>query len=479
MYWEAVIGLEVHVQLNTQSKIFSNAPAQAGQVANQQVSLVDLAMPGVLPVLNEAVIEKAIRLGIALTAYINQKNVFARKNYFYPDLPKGYQISQMDLPIIQGGTLSVAIGTLQKTIHITRAHLEEDAGKLLHNNQSGLTGIDLNRAGIPLLEIVSEPDMRSPEEAVAYARTLHKLVTWLDISAGDMEAGNFRIDANVSVRKKNAEKFGTRREIKNLNSFHFLEEAIQYEIAWQINCLKQNKTIEQTTVLFDEKTGKTCAMRSKENAHDYRYFPDPDLPPMIISDEQIENVRRAMPKLPHTIKAHFINTYHLSDYDANLLTAQPDIAIYFEKVATISQQAKLAANWINGEFLAYLNKQHINCSETTISAQTLATLITKIAEGKLSHKLAKQVFDKMTVSSLSVDHIIQQEGLENITDSNEINQWVTEVIANNLSLVQQFHAGKEKTLNALVGQVIKRSSGKANPNQVQNILRKHLTQSSK
>lgn len=479
MYWEAVIGLEVHVQLNTQSKIFSNAPAQAGQVANQQVSLVDLAMPGVLPVLNEAVIEKAIRLGIALTASINQKNVFARKNYFYPDLPKGYQISQMDLPIIQGGTLSVAIGSLQKTIRITRAHLEEDAGKLLHNNQSGLTGIDLNRAGIPLLEIVSEPDMRSPEEAVAYARTLHKLVTWLDISAGDMEAGNFRMDANVSVRKKNAEKFGTRREIKNLNSFRFLEEAIRYEIAWQINCLEQGQTIEQATVLFDEKTGKTCAMRSKENAHDYRYFPDPDLPPMIISDEQIENVRRAMPKLPHTIKAHFIKTYHLSDYDASLLTAQPDIALYFEKVATISQQGKLAANWINGEFLAYLNKQHIAFSEATISAQALATLITKIAEGKLSHKLAKQVFDKMTVSSLSVDHIIQQEGLENITDSDEINQWVTEVIANNLSLVQQFHAGKEKTLNALVGQIIKRSLGKANPNQVQNILRKHLAESSK
>lgn len=479
MDWEAVIGLEVHVQLNTQSKIFSNAPAQAGQAANQQVSLVDLAMPGVLPVLNKAVIEKAIRLGIALAATINQKNVFARKNYFYPDLPKGYQISQMDLPIIQGGALSVAIGTLQKTIDITRAHLEEDAGKLLHNNQSGLTGIDLNRAGIPLLEIVSEPDMRSSEEAVAYARTLHKLVTWLDISAGDMEAGNFRMDANVSIRKKNAEKFGTRREIKNLNSFRFLEEAIRYEIAWQINCLEQNKTIEQATVLFDEKAGKTCAMRSKENAHDYRYFPDPDLLPMIISDEQIENVRRAMPKLPDTIKAHFINTYHLSDYDASLLTAQPDIATYFEEVAAISQQSKLAANWINGEFLAYLNKQHIACSETTISAQALAVLITKIAEGKLSHKLAKQVFDKMTTSALSVDQIIQQEGLENITDSDEINQWVTEVIANNRSLVQQFLAGKEKTLNALVGQVIKRSSGKANPNQVQNVLRKHLAKSAK
>lgn len=479
MCWEAVIGLEIHVQLNTQSKIFSNAPAQAGQTANEQVSLVDLAMPGVLPVLNQAVVEKAIRLGIALEAIINQKNVFARKNYFYPDLPKGYQISQMDLPIVKGGILSIAIGTLQKTIHITRAHLEEDAGKLLHNNQSGLTGIDLNRAGIPLLEIVSEPDMCSPEEAVTYARTLHKLVTWLDISAGNMEAGNFRIDANVSIRKKNAKKLGARREIKNLNSFRFLEEAIQYEIAWQINCLEQNKTIEQATVLFDEKTGQTRAMRSKENAQDYRYFPDPDLLPMIISDAQIEKVRCAMPELPHILKARFINTYHLSDYDASLLTARHDIALYFEKVATISQQGKLAANWINGEFLAYLNKQHMICSEVTISAQALAELIMKIAEGKLSHKLAKQVFDKMTISSLSVDHIIQQEGLENITDSDEIDQWVADVIANNPSLVQQFRAGKEKTLNALVGQVIKYSSGKANPNQAQNALRKCLAESSK
>lgn len=471
MHWETVIGLEVHVQLNTQSKIFSCAPTKPCKKPNTQVSIIDLAMPGVLPIVNQAAVEKAICLGLALNATINKKNYFARKNYFYPDLPKGYQISQMDQPIVQHGQLTIMLENIEKIIRITRAHLEEDAGKLIHDHTTQLTGIDLNRAGIPLIEIVSEPDMRSAQEAVAYARRLHQLVTWLDISAGDMEAGNFRMDANVSIRQATDTTLGTRREIKNLNSFRFLEQAIEYEVSWQIEQRMQGYPIQQATVLFDAEAGQTRSMRSKENAHDYRYFPDPDLPPMQLETAQIEAIQSAMPELPDVMKQRLMAVYQLSDYDASLLTAQRSVAQYFELVAKLSRQGKLAANWINGELLAYLNKETLSISQSPVSAQALATLIKKIAQGKLSHKLAKQVFEKIWVTHLSVDDIIRKEDLENITDADTISQITAAVIADNADLVAQFLAGKEKVFNALVGQVMKRTQGKADPEQVQHALR--------
>ncbi|QQS16913.1 MAG: Asp-tRNA(Asn)/Glu-tRNA(Gln) amidotransferase subunit GatB [Neisseriales bacterium] len=471
MHWETVIGLEVHVQLNTQSKFFSCAPTKPCKIPNAQVSIIDLAMPGVLPVVNQVAIEKAILLGLALKATINKKNCFARKNYFYPDLPKGYQISQMDHPIVQCGQLVIMLDNVEKIIRITRAHLEEDAGKLTHDHTTQLTGVDLNRAGIPLIEIVSEPDMCSAQEAVAYARRLHQLVTWLDISVGDMEAGNFRMDANVSIRQATDTALGTRREIKNLNSFRFLEQAIEYEVSWQIEQRMQGYPIQQATVLFDADTGQTRSMRSKENAHDYRYFPDPDLPPMQLETAQIETIRSTMPELPDMMKQRFMAVYQLSDYDASLLTAQRSVAQYFELVAKQSGQGKLAANWINGELLAYLNKEALSISQSPVSAQALATLIKKIAQGKLSHKLAKQVFEKMWVIRLPVDDIIRNEGLENITDADAISQITEAVIADNAHLVVQFLAGKEKVFNALVGQVMKHTQGKADPEQVQHTLR--------
>ncbi|WP_199053907.1 Asp-tRNA(Asn)/Glu-tRNA(Gln) amidotransferase subunit GatB [Aquitalea sp. ASV15] len=474
MKWEVVIGLEVHVQLNTATKIFSGTSTAFGAEPNTQASAVELAFPGVLPVLNKAVVEKAIRLGLALGSKINQKNVFARKNYFYPDLPKGYQISQMELPIVEGGALPILVGEEEKLVKLTRAHMEEDAGKSLHEDFSGMTGIDLNRAGTPLLEVVSEPDMRSPEEAVAYARALHSLVMWLGICDGNMQEGSFRVDANVSVRPFGQQEFGTRREIKNLNSFRFLEQAIKYEIQWQIDTLEDGGRVEQATVLFDPDSGETRMMRSKEDAHDYRYFPDPDLLPVRIADEQIERIRSEMPELPAAMKARFVEAFGVSSYDAALLTGSRATAEYFEAVAQASGQGKLAANWVNGEIAARLNREGKDIDECPIAAERLTGLIQRIADNTLSSKLAKQVFDALWESDLSADAIIERDGLKQVSDVGAIEKMVEEAIAANPKAVEEYRAGKEKALNALAGQVMKASKGKANPAQVQDILKQKL-----
>jgi len=474
MKWEVVIGLEVHVQLNTVSKIFSGASTAFGAEPNTQASLVELALPGVLPVLNKAVVEKAIRLGLALDATINQKNVFARKNYFYPDLPKGYQISQMELPIVEHGKLNILVGDEEKSIRVTRAHMEEDAGKSLHEDFHGMTGIDLNRAGTPLLEVVSEPDMRSAEEAVAYARALHTLVTWLGICDGNMQEGSFRVDANVSVRPFGQAEFGTRREVKNLNSFRFLEQAIKYETQWQIETIEDGGKVQQATVLFDPDSGETRMMRSKEDAHDYRYFPDPDLLPVRISDEQIARVRSEMPELPAQMKARFVDAFGVTAYDAAVLTGSRALATYFEAVATASGQGKLAANWLGGDVAARLNREGKDIAELPIDAERLSGLLVRIADGTLSNKLAKQVFDAMWDSELSADVIIERDGLKQVSDVGAIEKMVEEVLAANPKAVEEFRAGKEKALNALAGQVMKASKGKANPAQVQEILKQKL-----
>jgi len=474
MKWEVVIGLEVHVQLNTATKIFSGTSTAFGAEPNTQASAVELAFPGVLPVMNKAVVEKAIRLGLALGSKINQKNVFARKNYFYPDLPKGYQISQMELPIVEGGVLPILVGEEEKLVKLTRAHMEEDAGKSLHEDFSGMTGIDLNRAGTPLLEVVSEPDMRSPEEAVAYARALHSLVMWLGICDGNMQEGSFRVDANVSVRPFGQQEFGTRREIKNLNSFRFLEQAMKYEIQWQIDTLEDGGRVEQATVLFDPDSGETRMMRSKEDAHDYRYFPDPDLLPVRISDEQIARIRSEMPELPAAMKARFVEAFGVSAYDAALLTGSRATAEYFEAVAQASGQGKLAANWVNGEIAARLNREGKDIGDCPISAERLTGLILRIADNTLSSKLAKQVFDALWDGDLSADAIIERDGLKQVSDVGAIEKMVEEAIAANPKAVEEFRAGKEKALNALAGQVMKASKGKANPAQVQEILKQKL-----
>lgn len=474
MKWEVVIGLEVHVQLNTATKIFSGTSTAFGAEPNTQASAVELAFPGVLPVMNKAVVEKAIRLGLALGSKINQKNVFARKNYFYPDLPKGYQISQMELPIVEGGVLPILVGEEEKLVKLTRAHMEEDAGKSLHEDFSGMTGIDLNRAGTPLLEVVSEPDMRSPEEAVAYARALHSLVMWLGICDGNMQEGSFRVDANVSVRPFGQQEYGTRREIKNLNSFRFLEQAIKYEIQWQIDTLEDGGRVEQATVLFDPDSGETRMMRSKEDAHDYRYFPDPDLLPVRISDEQIARIRSEMPELPAAMKARFVEAFGVSSYDAALLTGSRATAEYFEAVAQASGQGKLAANWVNGEIAARLNRDGKDIGDCPISAARLTGLILRIADNTLSSKLAKQVFDALWESDLPADAIIERDGLKQVSDVGAIEKMVEEAIAANPKAVEEFRAGKEKALNALAGQVMKASKGKANPAQVQDILKQKL-----
>ena len=474
MKWEVVIGLEVHVQLNTASKIFSGSSTAFGAEPNTQASVVELAFPGVLPVLNRAVVDKAVRLGLALDATINKKNVFARKNYFYPDLPKGYQISQMDLPIVGPGTLTILVGEEEKVVRVTRAHMEEDAGKSLHEDFQGMTGIDLNRAGTPLLEVVSEPDMRSAEEAVAYARTLHSLVTWLGICDGNMQEGSFRVDANVSVRPFGQAEFGTRREIKNLNSFRFLEQAIKYEIQWQIDTLEDGGRIEQATVLFDPDSGETRMMRSKEDAHDYRYFPDPDLLPVVLSDEDIARVAATMPELPGQMKARFVAEYGVSAYDAALLTTSLAHAEYFEAVARATGQGKPAANWINGALAARLNPDGFELAACPIDAARLSGLIVRVADGTLSNKLAKQVFDTLWADTLGADEVIERDGLKQVSDAGAIEKMVEEAIAANPKAVEEFRAGKEKALNALAGQVMKASKGKANPAQVQDILRQKL-----
>ena len=474
MTWETVIGLEVHVQINTQSKIFSGASTAFGAAPNAHASVVECALPGVLPVMNREVINKAIKLGLALGATVNRKNVFDRKNYFYPDLPKGYQISQLDLPIIEHGQLEIVVGEALKTINVTRAHMEEDAGKSVHDAFPEFTGIDLNRAGTPLLEVVSEPEMRSAAEAVAYARALHTLVTWLDICDGNMAEGSFRIDANVSVRPLGQAEFGTRCEIKNLNSFRFLEQAINYEVVRQIELIEDGGKVVQQTRLFDPDSGETRAMRSKEDAHDYRYFPDPDLLPVMISDAQMAAAQADMPELPAEMAARFVADFGVSDYDARLLTASRVQAAYFETAAQASQQGKLVANWMNGELAATLNKAGLDLAQSPIDAARLAGLVAKIADCTLSNKLARQVFEAMWGSDLNAEAVIERDGLKQMTDSSAIEAIIDEVLANNAKSVEEFKAGKEKAFNALVGQVMKASRGKANPQQVQELLQAKL-----
>lgn len=475
MSWETVIGLEIHVQLNTQSKIFSGSSATFGALPNAHAGVVECALPGALPVLNKQVVEKAIKLGLALNATINRKNVFDRKNYFYPDLPKGYQISQLEKPIIEHGQLEIRIGDDIKVIHVTRAHMEEDAGKSVHEGLNGATGIDLNRAGTPLLEVVSEPQLRSAAEAVAYAKALHSLVTWLDICDGNMAEGSFRIDANVSIRPKGTKEFGTRCEIKNLNSFRFLEQAINYEIERQIELIEDGGTVIQQTRLFNPDTGQTKAMRSKEDAHDYRYFPDPDLLPVIISDAQMQQAREHMPELPKDMAMRFVREFGVSEYDAHLLTHSRIQANFFETAVNHSQQGKLIANWINGELAAALNKANLTLEKSPITALRLASLVNKIADGTLSSKLAKQAFEAMWAEpEASIEQIIEKYGLQQITDTSAMEKIIDEVLATNTKSVEEFKAGKDKAFNALVGQVMKASKGKANPQQVQELLKAKL-----
>lgn len=476
MQWETVIGLEVHTQLTTQSKIFSGASTAFGAAPNTQACQVDIALPGVLPVLNKGAVERAIRFGLAIGARLNRVNVFARKNYFYPDLPKGYQISQFELPIVEGGSLSIQVGDETKTVRLTRAHLEEDAGKSLHEDFHGMTGIDLNRAGTPLLEIVSEPDMRSAKEAVAYAKALHTLVTWIGICDGNMQEGSFRVDANVSVRPRGSDKFGTRREIKNLNSFRFLEQAIDYEVRWQIEQIEDGHEIHQATVLFDPDTGETRMMRSKEDAHDYRYFPDPDLLPVKLEEDWIEQVQAGMPELPQAKQARYTGELGLSAYDAATLTGSRAMSDYFEAVAAAlaKPDAKLAANWVMGELSAALNKAELDIAASPIPADRLARLLGRLQDGTLSGKLAKQVFEVMWAEGGEPDAIIEAKGLKQMSDSGEVERIIDEVLAANQKSVDEFRAGKEKAFNALVGQVMKATKGKANPAQVNDLLKAKL-----
>ncbi len=480
--WEVVIGIETHAQLATVSKIFSGASTAFGAAPNTQACAVDLALPGVLPVLNRKAVDCAIRFGLAIGAEVAQKSVFARKNYFYPDLPKGYQISQMDLPVVVGGTITLQVGqgdkAYEKLVHLTRAHLEEDAGKSLHEDFHGKSGIDLNRAGTPLLEIVSEPDMRSSDEAVAYAKSLHALVRWIGICDGNMQEGSFRCDANVSVRPKGQAEFGTRREIKNLNSFRFLKEAIDFEVQWQINEIEEGRRIQQATVLFDPDTGETRMMRSKEDAHDYRYFPDPDLLPLIISSDWINRVRSELPELPGQMRERFINDLGLSAYDARTLTASQEMADYFEATVALAGKAnaKPCANWVMVDLAARLNKEGKDLAESPVAAGQLAGLVQRIADNTISNNIAKKVFEALwNGEGTTADEVIEKQGLKQITDSGAIEALVDEVLAANAVNVAEFRAGKEKAFNALVGQVMKAAKGKANPQQVNDLLRQKLT----
>ncbi|MEW5892692.1 MAG: Asp-tRNA(Asn)/Glu-tRNA(Gln) amidotransferase subunit GatB [Pseudomonadota bacterium] len=497
MQWETVIGLEVHTQLTTRSKIFSGASTAFGAEPNTQACAVDLALPGVLPVLNRGAVERAIKFGLAIGAKLNRINVFARKNYFYPDLPKGYQISQYELPIVEAGELPIQVGDATKVIRITRAHLEEDAGKSLHEDFHGMTGIDLNRAGTPLLEIVSEPDMRSAKEAVAYAKALHNLVTWIGICDGNMQEGSFRVDANVSVRPVGQQAFGTRREIKNLNSFRFLEQAIDYEVRWQIEQLEDGHTIQQATVLFDPDTGETRMMRTKEEAHDYRYFPDPDLLPVRLDDDLIAQMQAELPELPQAKQARYQADWGLSAYDAGTLTGARALAEYFETVvetltkatltrnplpegeadkaaARLRESAKLAANWVMGELSGTLNRDGLDIADSRIGPASLAALLGRIQDGTLSGKLAKEVFAAMWAGEGEADAIIEARGLKQLSDSGEIEKIIDAVLAANAKSVEEFRAGKDKAFNALVGQVMKASQGRANPAQVNALLKKKL-----
>ncbi|MCZ2496986.1 Asp-tRNA(Asn)/Glu-tRNA(Gln) amidotransferase subunit GatB [Xylophilus sp. Kf1] len=472
--YEVVIGFETHTQLSTASKIFSRAPTAFGAEANTQAAPVDLALPGTLPVMNKGAVERAIELGLALGSTIAPRSVFARKNYFYPDLPKGYQISQFEIPVVQGGSVEFLLGDEKKSVRLVRAHLEEDAGKSLHEDFVGMSGIDLNRAGTPLLEIVTEPDMRSSAEAVAYARELHKIVTWIGICDGNMQEGSFRCDANVSVRKPGA-PLGTRREIKNLNSFKFMQQAIDFEIRWQIEEIEDGRAIQQATVLFDPDTGETRAMRTKEDAADYRYFPDPDLPPLVVDAEWVERVRSQMPELPRAMAARFVSGYGLPEYDAATLTQSKVMAAYFEAAAQASGQPKLASNWIMGEVSRRLNSGESGIASAPVSAAQLAVLIGRIADGTVSNNAARQVFDALwTGDGSDVDAVIEARGLRQMNDSGALEKIIDEVLAANADNVAQFRAGKEKAFNALVGQAMKASKGKANPAEVNALLKARL-----
>jgi aspartyl-tRNA(Asn)/glutamyl-tRNA(Gln) amidotransferase subunit B len=472
--WEVVIGLETHAQLSTVSKIFSGAATAFGAAPNAQACAVDIALPGVLPVLNRGAVERAIRFGLAVGATIHCASVFARKNYFYPDLPKGYQISQYELPIVQGGSLAILTPEGEKTIRLTRAHLEEDAGKSLHEDFHGMSGIDLNRAGTPLLEIVSEPDLRSAEEAVAYARALHALVRWIDICDGNMQEGSFRCDANVSVRRRGDDRLGTRAEIKNLNSFRFLERAIDHEVRRQIGVIEDGGRVVQETRLYDPDRDETRAMRSKEDAHDYRYFPDPDLLPLAVSEAWIESVRAALPELPEAKRRRYAEILGLTAYDAATLTASRELAQYFEEVVGADVEPKLAANWVMGELAGALNRADLDVTRSPVRPAALARLLARIRDNTISGKIAKDVFDAMWAGEGEADAIIEAKGLKQISDAGAIEQMIDAVLAANPKSVEEFRAGKEKAFNALVGQVMKASRGKANPAQVNEVLRRRL-----
>ncbi|KLR58036.1 MAG: Asp-tRNA(Asn)/Glu-tRNA(Gln) amidotransferase subunit GatB [Diaphorobacter sp.] len=476
--YEVVIGFETHAQLATRSKIFSRASTAFGAEPNTQACAVDLALPGTLPVMNREAVACAIKLGLALGSHIAPESIFARKNYFYPDLPKGYQISQFEIPVVQGGEVSFYLGDEKKTVRLVRAHLEEDAGKSLHEDSSlgggGQSGIDLNRAGTPLLEIVTEPDIRSSEEAVAYAKELHKIVTWIGICDGNMQEGSFRCDANVSVRKP-GQPLGTRREIKNLNSFKSMQQAIDYEIRWQIEEIEDGRAIQQATVLFDPDTGETRAMRTKEDAADYRYFPDPDLPPLRIAAPWIDDIRAQMPELPRAMAARFVQQYGLPEYDATTLTQSQAMAAYFEDAAKGCGQPKLASNWVMGEISRRLNAEEIGVEQAKVNSAQLAALIGRINDGTISNNAARQVFEALwSGEGHDVDAVIEAKGLKQMNDTGALEKIIDEVIAANAANVEQYKAGKDKAFNALVGQVMKASKGKANPQQVNDLLKAKL-----
>jgi aspartyl-tRNA(Asn)/glutamyl-tRNA(Gln) amidotransferase subunit B len=492
--YEVVIGFETHAQLSTHSKIFSRAPTAFGAEANTQACAVDMALPGTLPVMNMGAVERAIEFGLAVNAHIAERSIFARKNYFYPDLPKGYQISQFEIPVVQGGEVSFFLEegkeTVRKTVRLERAHLEEDAGKSLHEDFIGQSGIDLNRAGTPLLEIVTQPDMRSSEEAVAYAKELHKIVTWIGICDGNMQEGSFRCDANVSVRKPGG-PLGTRREIKNLNSFKFMQQAIDYEVRWQIDQIEDGIAIQQATVLFDPDTGETRAMRTKEDAADYRYFPDPDLPPLVIGRDWVERVKGEMAELPRVMAERFVRDYTLPEYDATQLTQSKAVAAYFEATAKACGQAKLASNWIMGEVSRRLNASEMAIEQAPVSAAQLAAVITRIQDGTINNNAAKQIFDLLWAAGRilgeplgadyveraisEIDEIIEAKGLKQMNDTGELEKIIDDVLAANPKNVEEFKAGNAKALNGLVGPIMKASKGKANPGQVNALLMKKLS----
>jgi aspartyl-tRNA(Asn)/glutamyl-tRNA(Gln) amidotransferase subunit B len=478
--WEVVIGLETHAQLSTASKIFSGSSTAFGAAPNTQANVIDLALPGTLPVLNKGAVERAIRFGLAIGATIAPQSIFARKNYFYPDLPKGYQISQYEIPVVKGGSLSCVVTPKNgepyvKTVRLTRAHLEEDAGKSLHEDYHGMTGIDLNRAGTPLLEIVSEPDLRSSAEAVAYAKALHSLVVWLGICDGNMQEGSFRCDANVSVRRAGEQRLGTRAEIKNLNSFRFLQQAIDYEVRRQIELIDDGGTVVQETRLYDPERNETRSMRTKEDAMDYRYFPDPDLLPLVIDRQWIDEIAHGMPELPGAMRERFVRDYGLSDYDASVLTAARDLAAYYESVAAAVADRKVAANWLMGEVAAALNSAQIDIAAAPVRPAQLSGLINRVLDGTINHKTAKEVFAALWAGEGDcADAIIEARGLRQISDAGAIERLIDEVLAANPGPVAEFRAGKEKAFNSLVGQAMKATRGKANPQQVNEILRRKL-----